>query len=156
MVKKKKKDLELAHYWFQESANNKNRWAQFNLGYMYFNGIGVTQDKSVAKKWFLLSAQQNHEHAKIYLGKYDDKDLWVNEELKMKLKIINKDINFVKKLKRVRSSKEELISISKSIKNVEWNNENFKIVSRIGHGSEGVVFLCVVNKINVAVKIFLP
>ena len=35
-------------------------WAQYNLGYMYFNGFGVAQDLAEALRWYQLAAAQGH------------------------------------------------------------------------------------------------
>ena len=42
--------------------------AQFNLGYMYANGIGFPQDYAEALKWYRIAAEQGHEEAQNNLG----------------------------------------------------------------------------------------
>ena len=41
--------------------------AQFNLGYAYFNGDGVSVDKVESRQWFRLAADQGHIEAISYL-----------------------------------------------------------------------------------------
>jgi uncharacterized protein len=45
-----------------------NRAAQFNLGQMYENGLGVPQDYTEAAKWYRLAADQGFAHAQYQLG----------------------------------------------------------------------------------------
>ena len=42
--------------------------AQFNLGLIYGNGIGVSQDYAEAAKWFRMAAEQGHARAQYGLG----------------------------------------------------------------------------------------
>ncbi len=37
--------------------------AQFNLGLMYYNGTGITQNYKTAMKWYTLAAEQGHARA---------------------------------------------------------------------------------------------
>ena len=48
----------LAYSLFLRSANFKNAEAYFCLGEMYYNGIGVDQDKSSALTWYKKSADE--------------------------------------------------------------------------------------------------
>ena len=45
--------------------------AQFNLGVMYKNGIGVPQNDIEANNWLRKSAEQGHEHAKLIVDVMD-------------------------------------------------------------------------------------
>ena len=47
--------------------------AQFNLGWMYVKGLGVTQDYKEAVKWFRLAAEQGYTFAQQDLGKMYEK-----------------------------------------------------------------------------------
>jgi uncharacterized protein len=49
-------------------AQQGNSIAQYNLGAMYSNGQGVTQDFKEAIKWFQLAAKQEHPNAQYSLG----------------------------------------------------------------------------------------
>ncbi|MBQ6664232.1 MAG: SEL1-like repeat protein [Synergistaceae bacterium] len=43
--------------------------AQYNIGYMYFNGLGVLKDNEEAIDWFKKAAEQGDEGAKSELEK---------------------------------------------------------------------------------------
>ncbi len=49
------------------SADEGDAEAQFNLGWMYGNGLGVAKDEVEAYKWFLLSGVQGNGSAKRYI-----------------------------------------------------------------------------------------
>ena len=49
-------------------AEQGNIEAQYNLGFMYDNGQGLTQDKAEAVKWYRLAAEQAHGDAQLNLG----------------------------------------------------------------------------------------
>ena len=42
--------------------------AQYNLGAMYYNAIGVVQDYKAAVKWYTLASEQGHTMAQTNLG----------------------------------------------------------------------------------------
>ena len=50
--------------WFRKAAEQGEAHAQFMLGMCYFNGVGITQDKTEAVKWLQKAAKQGHEGAK--------------------------------------------------------------------------------------------
>ena len=54
--------------WFRKAANQGNAHAQYNLGVMYNNGKGVTQDYKEAIKWHRKAANQGYVHAQNNLG----------------------------------------------------------------------------------------
>ena len=49
-------------------AEDGDRSAQYNLGLMYNNGWGVSQDHKEAMKWYTLSAEQGDPKAQTNLG----------------------------------------------------------------------------------------
>jgi TPR repeat protein len=53
---------------FHLLADQGNALAQFNLGFMYSNGRGVTQNDAEAVKWYRLAADQNDAIAQSNLG----------------------------------------------------------------------------------------
>ena len=53
---------------FRVSADQGHAKAQSNLGSMYYNGQGVTQDYKEAVKWYRLSADQGDAAAQYNLG----------------------------------------------------------------------------------------
>jgi TPR repeat protein len=52
----------------QKAAEQRDADAQFNLGVMYHNGEGVTQDYKQAVKWYTLAAEQGYADAQFNLG----------------------------------------------------------------------------------------
>ena len=53
---------------WQPLAEQGNATAQYNLGFMYDNGEGVTQDKAKAVEWYTEAAQQGYANAQYNLG----------------------------------------------------------------------------------------
>ena len=49
-------------------AEQGESWAQYNLGIMYDNGLGVLQDYKEAVKWYTKSAEQGLADAQFNLG----------------------------------------------------------------------------------------
>ena len=49
------------------SLRNRS-WAQFNLGYLYEHGLGVTKDPKRACELYKLAADQGHHNAQANLG----------------------------------------------------------------------------------------
>jgi len=71
---------------WKEAAENGNASAQFNLGQMYDNGEGVTEDDREAVKWYRMAAEQgeatmNRTAAQQSLGDAYDKGNGVNQNL---------------------------------------------------------------------------
>ncbi len=54
--------------WFTKAAEQGYFKAEFYLGKMYYNGLGVAQDYIEAGKWFKKAAIQGHAEAQFYLG----------------------------------------------------------------------------------------
>ncbi len=52
----------------QEQAENGITDAQIDLGFIYYNGHGVSIDKSTAAHWFLKAAEQGHAYAQHYIA----------------------------------------------------------------------------------------
>ena len=55
------------HEWIP-LAEQGNAAAQFQLGWMYSKGEGVSEDDQEAVKWYRLAAEQRHAHAQYNLG----------------------------------------------------------------------------------------
>jgi chemotaxis protein histidine kinase CheA len=49
-------------------AEHGNQQAQYNIGYMHFNGIGVPKEPAKAAKWFAMAAEQGDAAAQMSLG----------------------------------------------------------------------------------------
>jgi hypothetical protein len=63
-----KNDYATALIKYKQAAKNNNSVAQFSLGNMYFNGLGVKQDQAEAVRWYKLAAAQGNELAQLNLG----------------------------------------------------------------------------------------
>ena len=54
--------------WYRKAAEQGHESAQFNLGVMYDNGEGVTEDDAEAVKWYRKAAEQGYDSAQYNLG----------------------------------------------------------------------------------------
>jgi len=52
------RDLTKALFWYRKAADNKDRDAQYILGYFYCRGIAVTKDIQIANQWLAKSGRQ--------------------------------------------------------------------------------------------------
>lgn len=57
-----------AALWFEEAALNGIANARYNLGVLYHQGLGVTQDTAKAVNWYKAAALQGHPEAQYNLG----------------------------------------------------------------------------------------
>jgi len=65
----KVQDYVEAEKWLSRAAEQgNNEYAQFYLGLMYGNGLGVPQNDAEAVKWCRLAAEQGHNQAQYHLG----------------------------------------------------------------------------------------
>jgi len=62
------KDLKEAVKWYQASAGRGNAGAQFEIGWLYYEGKGVESDSEKAVKWYRLAAEQGYDKAQYWLG----------------------------------------------------------------------------------------
>jgi hypothetical protein len=53
---------------FRDSANEKDKFGQYNLGLVYQNGIGVDQSDTEAFQWYQKAADQGYTPAQYRLG----------------------------------------------------------------------------------------
>ncbi len=53
-----------AAYLYLQAAKNGNREAQYWVGAMYLDGVGITEDTDEALRWIAASAEQNYQPAK--------------------------------------------------------------------------------------------
>ena len=73
-------DYEKAFEWFERSAKQKNKFAQFSLANLYYYGNGVEKDLSQAFLWYQRSSSQGQPYAAYYIaqmyryGEYVTKD----------------------------------------------------------------------------------
>jgi TPR repeat protein len=74
----KRKDYASALRWFLK--DQKNPVAQFNVGWIYRDGLGVKQDFTEALKWFEMAAAQGNAPAQDYIGKMYHDGLGVRQD----------------------------------------------------------------------------
>ncbi|MNI62055.1 putative beta-lactamase HcpC precursor [compost metagenome] len=61
-------DDQQAVAWYLKAAEQGYANAQFNLGWAYLNGHGVTEDRQQALAWYSKAAEQGHADAQSMLG----------------------------------------------------------------------------------------
>lgn len=61
-------DYARAAFWFKEAATSGVANAQYNLGVLYQQGLGVTKDIPKAVQWYRAAAKKNHPEAQYNLG----------------------------------------------------------------------------------------
>ncbi|MBB43393.1 MAG: hypothetical protein CMM44_06475 [Rhodospirillaceae bacterium] len=81
-----KGDYELALWEFQFYAKQGFAPAQSNLGLMYYNGKGVSQNYKTAVKWYRRAAEQGYAIAQTNLGYMYDRAIGVPKNYKTALK----------------------------------------------------------------------
>ncbi|MDF2577310.1 MAG: hypothetical protein K0S74_794 [Chlamydiales bacterium] len=59
--------FEEALYWFEQSAKQGNKLAQYRAGLMHERGEGIKIDLSKAKEWYYKAVEQNHKNAPFQL-----------------------------------------------------------------------------------------
>ena len=91
-LKKYKESLK----WIKMAALQGDPVAQNNLGYMYGNGLGTKESKSLAFKWFKKAADQNQVNALTSLGAYYKNGDYVDQSYVKAFKYYNMaaNINF--------------------------------------------------------------
>ncbi len=62
------RNYERAAFWFRQAAVNGIANAQYNLGVLYHQGLGVDQDLKEAIKWYRAAAERGHPEAHYNLG----------------------------------------------------------------------------------------
>ena len=67
--------------WLRKAAEQDSHGAQFNLGEMYENGLGVPQNYVKAAKWYSKGAELGHAKAQFNLGAMYDKGQGVSQNL---------------------------------------------------------------------------
>jgi len=54
--------------WYRKSADQGYARAEYDIGYLYEFGLGVTRDREEAKRWFQIAADHGNESAQRALG----------------------------------------------------------------------------------------
>ena len=75
-----KNDYATALIKYKQAAKNNNSVAQFSLGNMYFNGLGVKQDQAEAVRWYKLAAAQGNLKAQSDLAFMYSYGTWVVQD----------------------------------------------------------------------------
>ena len=75
------KDAVKAFEWYQKAAAQGNVAAQYNLGVMYDNGVGVPEDDVKAVEWYQKAAVQGAVYAQSTLGYMYSRGEGVNKDL---------------------------------------------------------------------------
>ena len=57
-------DYEGAMKWYQKAAAQGYAQAEYNIGILYFYGVGVERDEAKAREWWEKAAERGHEGAK--------------------------------------------------------------------------------------------
>ncbi|WP_225393879.1 tetratricopeptide repeat protein, partial [Escherichia coli] len=60
------RNYEEALQWYLSAATQGHEVAQYELGQMYIQGIGVERDEVQAHRWILQSAEQGYLHAQYH------------------------------------------------------------------------------------------
>ena len=75
----KQKDYERAIYFLSFYASNGDNVAQYNMGVLYRDGLGVEKNIKVAVSWFLLAAEQDNMLANYAIARILDKNLFKSD-----------------------------------------------------------------------------
>ncbi|SVE46259.1 uncharacterized protein METZ01_LOCUS499113 [marine metagenome] len=75
-------DFETALREMKPLAEMGHAGAQYNLGVMYNNGFGVSQDNKRAAGWYTLAAEQGHAEAQFNLGQMYRQGFGVSQDYK--------------------------------------------------------------------------
>ncbi|MBS0287177.1 MAG: sel1 repeat family protein, partial [Proteobacteria bacterium] len=75
------KDYGVAVGYFRKAAENNYALAQYNIGLMYYNGWGVTEDRGLALKWFERAAKHHEsEYAQYLMGEMYAEGLGIQKD----------------------------------------------------------------------------
>ena len=66
--------------WYRKAAEQGDKLAQKNLGWMYRKGHGVAQDDHQAVRWFRKAAEQGHARGQASLGFMYENGLGVEKD----------------------------------------------------------------------------
>jgi len=75
-------DYTAAISFFKKSAEQGNAYAQYSLGQMYRQGLGVTQNYKQAVSWYQKAAEQGNANAQVNVGMMYDQGLGVTQDSK--------------------------------------------------------------------------
>ncbi|KAK8886523.1 hypothetical protein M9Y10_041987 [Tritrichomonas musculus] len=75
------RDIDKAIHYYSLAANQNNSYAQFNLGLIYYYGVGTSLSIEKAIYYFTLAAYQNQSDAQFYLGSIYYEGLYVTSDI---------------------------------------------------------------------------
>eukprot|EP01126_Amoeba_proteus_P062262 TRINITY_DN8436_c0_g1_i5.p1 TRINITY_DN8436_c0_g1~~TRINITY_DN8436_c0_g1_i5.p1 ORF type:complete len:597 (-),score=85.17 TRINITY_DN8436_c0_g1_i5:52-1842(-) len=75
-----KMDSDKVMKWYNMAADQGNAFAQFNIGSLYDNGRGVTQDYTKAMEWYIKASDQGHALAQFKIGYLYDNGRGVTQD----------------------------------------------------------------------------
>ena len=78
-------DYETATFYLSFFASNGDSVAQYNLGLLYRDGLGVEKNPKVALSWFYLAAQQRHMLSNFAIAKLIEKYTYLADRTKGRL-----------------------------------------------------------------------
>ncbi|MGH8283722.1 MAG: tetratricopeptide repeat protein [Gammaproteobacteria bacterium] len=61
-------EYQQAAYWYKQASDAGIDTAMYNMGTLYFNGHGVSQDYAKAHQWFERAAKRHNKYAEFQLG----------------------------------------------------------------------------------------
>ncbi len=87
------RNIEESIKWYSKAAKNGNPDGQYNLGRIYYSGIGVSRNFKDAAYWYYKAAEQGHAHSQYCLGfmyengqgmikNYGESFKWYNKAIK--------------------------------------------------------------------------
>ena len=120
-----KGDYEEALEIWRSLADQGNAKAQFNLGLMYDNGRGVTQDDKEAVKWYKLAANQGNAKAQFNLGVMYDNGEGVTQDDK------EADGDNDQKKRTAETDSSLQTKIKNDVKNIEINDSSEEFSSKV-------------------------
>ena len=78
-------DYETATFFLSFFASNGDSVAQYNMGLLYRDGLGVEKNPQVALSWFYLAAQQRHMLSNFAIAKLIEKHTYLADRTKGRL-----------------------------------------------------------------------
>jgi len=111
--------------WYRKAAEQNFWGSQFNLGFCYYNGIGVAKDDAVAVKWYRKAAEQNFALAQATVGECYFRGIGVEKNMTEAYKWFllaaaqgDKDANMRARQTEKKLKKDQIAEVKKQV--AEW------------------------------------
>ena len=62
----------MAMEWYQKTAEQRDEFAENNIGCLYEHGEGVVEDRAMAMEWYRKAAEKGHVLAKESVGRLEE------------------------------------------------------------------------------------